>query len=79
MLPTFEDIRPAPSIAIVDAPAKVTHEDVTIKVRVTDEGGGVGNIRLYVDGTTIAQQAARDIISVPFKTSGRLYIPFRFK
>jgi len=72
-LVTLNDIKPAPNVALVDAPAKVDRDEVSLKVRITDDGGGVGNIRVYVDGTAMSQRAAQDIMSRPAEAGGRLY------
>ncbi len=47
-------VKPAPSVAIVDTPASVSSEDVTVKLRVADQGGGIGDVRLYLNGSAVS-------------------------
>ena len=72
-LATLKDIKPAPNVRIINTATKVKTDEVTIKIQVTDQGGGVGNIRIYNGDTAVAQHNARDIMSHPFKNGGKLY------
>ena len=47
------DVKPPPAVAIVDTPASVGAPEADLKVRFTDQGGGVGDVRVYLNGTAV--------------------------
>jgi WD40 repeat protein len=47
------DIKPSPSVAIINTPASVTSGQVTVSLEVKDQGGGIGDVRLYLNGTAV--------------------------
>ncbi len=47
------DIKPPPNVVIVNTPASVTSDQVTVSLEVNDQGGGIGDIRLYLNGTAV--------------------------
>ena len=47
------DIKPAPSIEIVNTPSKTDKKNITITLKIIDQGGGIGNIVLYLNGSAI--------------------------
>lgn len=65
------DVRQPPAIRFAAAPANATRDQITVKLHLTDQGGGIGDIRLYLNGTavimdsravTIAAKAAATLI-----------------
>lgn len=57
----IESVKPAPSVAIVDTPAAVSAEEVMVKLLVTDQGGGVGDVRLYLNGSAVVLEKTRTL------------------
>lgn len=55
------DIRPPPAIAIVDTPASVDSDQVTVALRLADQGGGIGDVRLYLNGTAVVLENTRNL------------------
>ncbi len=47
------DIKQPPSVVIVDTPKHVTRDQISVKLQLTDQGGGIGDIRLYLNGTAV--------------------------
>lgn len=47
------DIKPPPSVAIINTPASVTSDQVSVSLEVKDQGGGIGDVRLYLNGTAV--------------------------
>ncbi len=47
-------VKPAPSVSIVDTPASVGSDEATVKVKVADQGGGVGDVRVYLNGSAVS-------------------------
>lgn len=58
---SISSIKPAPSVAIVDTPAAVGAEEVTVNLRVTDLGGGIGEVRLYLNGSSAVLDNTRNL------------------
>ncbi len=42
-----------PTLAFVDTPKSVTKERVNIKLKITDEGSGIGNVHLFINGSEV--------------------------
>jgi WD40 repeat protein len=55
------DIKPPPVITITDTPASAESEEVTVKLRVVDQGGGVGDVRLYLNGSAVVLESTRTL------------------
>ncbi|MBV8032296.1 MAG: caspase family protein [Betaproteobacteria bacterium] len=53
-------IRPAPEVAIVGVPGEVATGEVNVRVRLADRGGGIGDVRLYLNGSAVVQDRAAD-------------------
>lgn len=64
------EIKPPPSVAIVETPATVSSEEVTVKVRVAEQGGGIGDVRLYLNESAIVLDRSRNqaVASMPGST-----------
>ena len=55
------DIKPPPAVAIVDTPSSVNSEEVTVHLKVADQGGGVGDVRLYLNGSAVVLDRTRNL------------------
>jgi WD40 repeat protein len=65
------DVKPAPSVEIINTPTTLTESKATITLRITDNGGGVGQIRLYRNGSSVlidGERALKPIRSGDTKT-----------
>lgn len=62
--PTLAHVALPPSVEIVDPPATVSADRVTIRLRLKDNGGGIGDIRLYLNGAAVAMEG-RSVAIVP--------------
>lgn len=58
---TLDKVKPAPDVTLVDVPAEVNTESLSLRVRLTDRGGGVGDVRVAVNGPAVMQQPGRDL------------------
>ena len=54
-------IKPAPEVAIVDTPTRLTTDEATVKLKITDAGGGIGDVRLYLNGTAVVFDKSRNL------------------
>ena len=55
------DVKPPPVVAIVDTPKSIDKRDAAIILKITDAGGGIGDIRLYLNGSAVMQDSARGV------------------
>ena len=47
------DIKPPPTVAIVDTPATTASPKISVSLRIKDQGGGIGDVRLYRNGAAV--------------------------
>jgi hypothetical protein len=47
------EIKPPPNVAVVNTPAAVSTAHATVSLEVKDQGGGIGDVRLYLNGTAV--------------------------
>ena len=59
--PKLADVKPAPDVAFYNTPDFTDKQSAEITVKITPKGGGIGEIRLYVDGTIIKTDAGRSL------------------
>ncbi|MCX5714931.1 MAG: hypothetical protein NT033_09090, partial [Candidatus Omnitrophica bacterium] len=55
------DVKPPPVVAIVDTPKSIDKSDASITLKITDAGGGIGDIRLYLNGSAVMLDSARGV------------------
>ncbi len=60
-LTDIASVKQAPAVAIVDTPAATSDEQVTVALKVTDAGGGIGDVRLYLNGTAVVLEKTRTL------------------
>lgn len=60
-LTDIASVKQAPAVAIVDTPAATSNEQVTVALKVTDTGGGIGDVRLYLNGTAVVLEKTRTL------------------
>lgn len=61
---TLAQVALPPLVEIVAPPANVAADRVTIQLRLKDNGGGIGDIRLYLNGAAVAMEG-RAVAIVP--------------
>lgn len=54
-------VKSAPIVSIVETPASVSSEQVSVTLKITDIGGGIGEARLYLNDTAVGSQGARNL------------------
>lgn len=57
----IEDIKQPPIIAIIDTPTSVSNDQITVSLQVKDQGGGIGDVRLYRNGTAVVLEKTRNL------------------
>jgi WD40 repeat protein len=57
----IDQVKPAPHVEFVDVPGATHEAQITVKLRISDSGGGIGNVRLFLNGAAVVQQAVRNL------------------
>jgi hypothetical protein len=57
-LPTLNSVKPAPHVALVNPPAETDSESLDLRVSIADRGGGVGDVRTYVNDSAVSDVQA---------------------
>jgi len=55
------DVRPAPQIRFVDLPAVAEGDAIDVRLAVTDLGGGIGDVRVYLNGSAVVLGSGRNL------------------
>jgi WD40 repeat protein len=55
------DVKPPPVVVIVDTPKSIDKSDAVITLKITDAGGGIGDIRLYLNGSAVMLDSTRGV------------------
>ncbi len=58
---TLADVGKPPAVKIEGMPDRTEADSVTFTVRITDTGGGIGDIRLYLNETSVMTDSARAV------------------
>lgn len=57
----LSDIKPPPAVAIIDTPTSVSADQITVSLQVRDQGGGIGDVRLYRNGAAVVLEKSRNL------------------
>jgi hypothetical protein len=58
-LTTLADIKSAPDVAVMSAPAQINSETLILEIHLTNRGGGIGAVRMFINGTAVSETASR--------------------
>ena len=64
-------VRQAPSVKFLEAPATVGSDSAKIRLVITDQGGGVGQLRLYLNGSAVLLEGTRNLQVAAVSGAGR--------
>ena len=73
------EIKQPPAVSIIDTPGSVPTQETTITLKIADIGGGIGDIRLYLNGTAVVLDNSRGVAIVPAKDAGDLIKKYTVK
>ena len=62
---TLADVKQPPVVTIVDTPKAASKDEATVTLKIVDIGGGIGDIRLYLNGSAVVLDSARGVKIVP--------------
>ena len=57
-LASIDSVKVAPIVELADVPQTVSQSKLTVNLRLTDGGGGIGQVRLFVNGSAVVQDNA---------------------
>lgn len=57
----ISDVKPAPQVAIIDTKESTDKEELKVTLKITPSSGGIGQIRLYVDGVLVKTDGDRGL------------------
>jgi hypothetical protein len=66
----LDQVKAAPRVALLDLPRTTSVPRLAVKVRLTDGGGGLGDIRVYLNGSAVVQRQARNLVPEEAPTPG---------
>ncbi|MBA4349532.1 MAG: hypothetical protein C0415_06050, partial [Thermodesulfovibrio sp.] len=62
---TLADVKQPPTVSIVDTLKSTDKNEAAITLKITDIGGGIGDIRLYLNGSAVVLDSARGVKITP--------------
>ncbi len=71
------DVKEPPKVRIVDTPATVATEEVQVRLNLDEQGGGIGHVRLYLNGTAVVLDARS--VSEPEKSQRTVFRTYPLK
>ena len=57
----LSDIKQPPIVSIVNTPANVDKDKAAVTLKIADSGGGIGDIRLYLNGAAVMLDSSRGV------------------
>jgi hypothetical protein len=56
---TLAGVKPAPQVSLLGVPAEVNGATLNLQVSVADRGGGIGEVRVFINGSAVADADGR--------------------
>jgi len=77
-LKKMADVKPPPVVAIVDTPKSIDKNETPVTLKITDAGGGIGDVRLYLNGSAVMLDSARGV-KVVASNQNEIYKKYKLK
>ncbi|MBU4289142.1 MAG: caspase family protein [Proteobacteria bacterium] len=77
-LKNVANVKPPPVVAIVDTPKSIDKSDAAITLKITDAGGGIGDIRLYLNGSAVMLDSTRGV-KIVTANQNEIYKTYKLK
>ena len=74
---TLASIRPAPEVAMPGVPAQIDGDALSLQISLLDRGGGVGDLRVFINGSAVAESDGRGLRITAASGSSSRTIPLR--
>lgn len=76
---TLAEIKQPPRVSIVQTPANAASEEFKLTLKLEEQGGGIGDVRLFLNGSAIMLDSARALKAVQKDSSGSVYRSYTLK
>ena len=76
---TLADVKQPPRVSIVQTPGTATTESFKLTLKLEEQGGGVGNIRLFLNGSAVMLDSSRSLKAVLKEGGGAIYRSYTLK
>jgi len=76
---TLADIKQPPIVEIIDTPASTDKDELKLTVKLIDQGGGIGDVRLYLNETAVLVDSARGVKIVAKAGEKTIYKTYTIK
>lgn len=74
---TLASVKPAPDVSIVNAPAQVERDALSLQLRLADRGGGIGAVRVFINGSAVTESDPRGLKVVAATEGMSRIVPLR--
>lgn len=78
-LRTLSEVKQPPVVEIIDTPASSEKDEIKVTVRLTDQGGGIGDVRLYLNETAVLVDSTRGVKIVAKPNEKTVYKTYTIK
>lgn len=76
---TLAEVKQPPRVSIVQTPGTATSESFKLTLQLEEQGGGIGDIRLFLNGSAVMLDSARALKAVQKDGSGASYRSYTLK
>jgi WD40 repeat protein len=76
---TLADVKQPPKVSIVQTDATSTSEEFKLTLRLDEQGGGIGDLRLFLNGSAVILDSSRSLKAVQKDGSGAVYRSYILK
>ena len=76
---TLADIKQPPIVEIIDTPVSTDKDELKLTVKLTDQGGGIGDVRIYLNETAVLFDSARGVKIVAKAGEKTIYKTYTIK
>jgi len=76
---TLADVTQPPGVSIVQTPVTATNESFKLTLKLEEQGGGIGDVRLFLNGSAIMLDSSRSLKAVQKEGSGASYRSYTLK
>jgi len=73
------DVKQPPKVSIIETPVAVNTDEVTVRLRLEDQGGGIGDVRLFLNDTAVLLDSSRSLKIVGKSEKGGILLNYPLK
>ena len=76
---TLAEVKQPPRVSIVQTPASSANETFKLTLKLEEQGGGVGDVRLFLNGSAVLLDSSRSLKAVQKDSNGAVYRSYTLK